>query len=633
MEFAPYPDRGIHKLKKAEEVYDAILLDLNYPDRKISFDEGLDVILPNFLKVTNGESPIIIVTSDHRLQTHQRALDNGARLLLRKSLYREGSSAKEWEDAIRQVVEYQSDKRGNKGKKPAQSQSVVANTQSDGFVTNSPSVEAIKEKLKKVASFPNYIPVLLLGETGVGKEVAASYLHLMKKGKGQYTAINLSALSEETFEAELFGTVKGIYTDATDRNGLLEAAKGGTLLLDEIGEASENIQVKLLRVIDDRSFRKVGGTQSIDLDVQLVFATNKNLEEAVTKGHMRQDFYERIQPVTINIPPLRERKEDIRPLVEFFLKNEKVCPPQTSFYAKSIVDCFPDEVIAYMERYSWPGNVRELRGLLQSMVIEASLNGDMKFGKHHLPKRVFFKAAPGDGEAKGADNANWSLDKRTAYNEMENIEKAIIDAGGRKEDAAQKLGIKNADALRYRVKEKFYLDYPDFFDYFPSVCKAYKLAAGYEKALNIFICYARNDAEVLAELKKHLKSLDGKYPLRVWTDNEIVPGEEWNKKIQKRLETADVFVLLLSPSFLASEYILNVELEKAFERHETGKVTIVPVVSKACNWKSNNQLSSLQALPGNGDAVSKYPDTDAAYVEVVTGIERTIKNIYEDKVD
>ena len=477
---------------------------------------------------------------------------------------------------------------------------------------------------------------MLLGETGVGKEVAAKYLHDAQGGKGEYIAINLSALSENTFETELFGSSEGAFTDAKDRIGLLEAANDGTLLLDEIGEVSKEIQIKLLRVLEDRKFRRVGETRQRTMNVQLIFATNQDMEKAVVNGQIRQDFHERIRPVTINIPPLRERKEDIPPLIEFFLQQPEVCPPiLDDFFQKRVVDCFTEEALNSLLNYKWPGNIRELRGILQQILVSIPPGISMVESKH-LPKRILFEQVRPEEKSDTKRETvsaidNWSMQKQSAYNEMRKIEKALIDAGGRKEDAAQDLGLKNADALRYKIKGKHYLDYPELFSFFPSISKAYKVTPGFNRPLNIFICYARKDAEYLEEMKKQFRSLEGHYPLRVWTDNEIVPGEEWDKKIQKRLDAADVFVLLISAQFLSSEYILNVELEKAFQRHEEGHITIIPVIIKPCHWRANQQLSSLQALPNNGQTVSTADDTDQAYLDVIEGIERSIKSIYEGK--
>lgn len=176
---------------------------------------------------------------------------------------------------------------------------------------------------------------------------------------------------------------------------------------------------------------------------------------------------------------------------------------------------------------------------------------------------------------------------------------------------------------------KFYLECPELFEFFPSVCKAYKLEPGFDRALNIFICYSRQNKDTIKEIRKQLSNLEGSYPLRIWYDNEIAPGEKWDNTIRQRLEISDIFILLICADFLVSQYIIEVELEEAMKKHAERSATIIPIITKPCNWKVNKELSSLQALPENGRAITLHEDRDSAYLEVIEGVERTIKKIYQ----
>lgn len=623
----------------AKETFDAVFLDLSYSKEGINFNQGLNEILPEFVANIKGEYPIIVVTNDNRTSTFQRAFANGASHILKKANY---TSAEEWMRIVKEVVQsFQKDNIATLSKEKISQRNVSTapgSAEKDNFITATPALEEIKKRLKAIASFPDY-PVLLLGESGTGKEVAARYLHQCGGEQRPFQAINLSAIGSDTFSSEVFGSVKGAFTDAVDRVGLLEAASGGVLLLDEIGEINLETQVKLLRVLQEKKFRRVGSNKEIKLDAQLVFATNKNLEEAITNGTFRRDFYERIRAIAVELPPLRERPKDIPNLIRFFIAQIDVRPKGHPLTGKTLEECFERSIIEKLQAYSWPGNIRELRGVIQSLMVDVIFKGIKKIGVEHLPRR-FFQPVSQPKEVQSTNETvqqqvpatpinqnNWTVDKSTAYRELRQVEQALIDAGGRKNDAAEALGMKNDQTLRYKVKKKYYLDFPELFEEFKSICRAYKLAPGFSESLNVFLCYARKDQDVLDGIKKQLRTLDGRYPLRIWYDGEIIPGEQWDNVIRDRLAITDVYLLLLTPSMLASEYVLDVELKKAFKRHKAGQAQIIPIVCKACNWRSQDQLANLQVLPDNATPVYSQ-DRNEALLQVIQGIERTIKRIY-----
>jgi two-component system response regulator GlrR len=211
--------------------------------------------------------------------------------------------------------------------------------------------------------------IVLYGESGTGKELIAQIIHLQsRRSRGPFVALNCGAIPEGLLENELFGHTRGAYTDAREaKMGLFTQADKGTLLLDEIGDTSPALQVKLLRVLQEKEFKPLGGERSVKVDVRVIVASNKNLQEAVARGTFREDLFYRIQVVPIYLPPLRERKEDIPPLVEHFIKH----------YSKELGKEMKGITPAAMQRlmlYPWPGNIRELKNVLERAVILTSHN-------------------------------------------------------------------------------------------------------------------------------------------------------------------------------------------------------------------------------------------------------------------
>ena len=227
----------------------------------------------------------------------------------------------------------------------------------ENVIAESPPMRKICDMIQRVA--PTDSTILVLGESGTGKELVAKAIHAYSsRSKARFVPINCAALPEPLLESELFGHVKGAFTGAVaNKDGLFEVADGGTIFLDEIGSMPLSIQAKLLRVLQDQQIRKVGGTESVGVNVRVVAATNDRLETMIEKGLFREDLYYRISVIPIEIPPLRDRREDIMPLVQFMMRKE--LGPNASLPA---VD--PDVQVAF-ERYPWPGNVRELENAVR----------------------------------------------------------------------------------------------------------------------------------------------------------------------------------------------------------------------------------------------------------------------------
>jgi DNA-binding NtrC family response regulator len=231
-----------------------------------------------------------------------------------------------------------------------------------GIVGQSAAIHQVVVSVAQIA--PTDSTVLITGETGAGKGLVARAVHTLSKRRTQpFMALNVSALNEGTMESELFGHVKGAFTNAVrDKKGIFELAARGTVFLDEIGDVTPPIQVRLLRVLEEREFRRVGGDQVLTTEARFITATNRNLEYAVSEGDFREDLYYRLKVFEIRIPPVRERKEDIPLLVRFFL--ERFCRDN-----EWPVPTVEDDALRVFATYDWPGNVRELRTVTEQMMV------------------------------------------------------------------------------------------------------------------------------------------------------------------------------------------------------------------------------------------------------------------------
>ena len=241
-------------------------------------------------------------------------------------------------------------------------QKIKSGGQTDCMIGKSAELNRVKELIAKAA--PSKANVLITGESGVGKELVAKSIHEQSPRKDKpFVTVHCAALSESLLESELFGYEKGAFTGADSQHkGRFEVADGGTIFLDEIGEINPATQVKLLRVIQEKSFERVGGTQSIGVDVRIVAATNRNLEEEVKNGKFREDLFYRLNVVRIPMPPLRERKDDIPLLLHNFLREFNIENEKN-------ITGFDNRAKAAILKYSWPGNIRELKNCVESAVV------------------------------------------------------------------------------------------------------------------------------------------------------------------------------------------------------------------------------------------------------------------------
>jgi transcriptional regulator with PAS, ATPase and Fis domain len=328
------------------------------------------------------------------------------------------------------------------------------------IVGNSLAMQDVYQLVRLVA--PRNATVLLIGETGAGKEVIARAVHkLSRRADGPYIRVNCGALHENLLESELFGHIKGAFTGAVEnKTGRFEAAHLGTIFLDEINSMSPKLQLKLLRVLQEREFERVGESKTIRVDVRVIAATNASLEELVEQGQFREDLYYRLNVVPIVLPSLRDRTEDIEPLSRFFLRryaetNKVTVPEMTS------------EVITALKRYDWPGNVRELENTIERLIV-LSGNGhlDSKFLNFNRP-RVQLRSAKG-ANSTDVDSLIRTLVKAGVQSPMPQgmklydflvggLERELINqvmklCGNVKITAADRLGI-NRNTLHKKLEE------------------------------------------------------------------------------------------------------------------------------------------------------------------------------------
>jgi two-component system, NtrC family, response regulator AtoC len=307
----------------------------------------------------------------------------------------------------------------------------------ENLIGESRAMHEIFDTIRQVA--PSRATVLLMGESGTGKELIAHAIHnLSNRNKTRFIAFNCAAFAPQLIESELFGHERGAFTGAVERRvGRFEQAAGGTLFLDEIGEIDSNIQVKLLRALDPGLFERVGGNQSIQADVRLIAATNRDLAALVREGKFREDLYYRLAVVQIRVPHLRERKEDIPLLANTFLKE--ICERD----GKAFRPLSPDAMEALL-RYDWPGNVRELKGAIDSGVTLATGN---QITVRDLPLTV--QGASGSLPLREVGNQDFV---NIHDNEVRLIMRALEESGGNRTEAAKKLGISRR-TLHRRLKE------------------------------------------------------------------------------------------------------------------------------------------------------------------------------------
>src|SRR5499433_469567 len=439
-------EAGEPGLKIAQhESPDLVLLDVRMPDLS-----GLEVL--DQLKKNGDARAVIMITADPQLDDVKAALKLGAYDFVGKPL-----DFDELHVTIKNALET------NRLRTEVQSLRGEVHRRAGyhNVVGVSGKMTELMNFVRKVAA-SEATTILIQGESGTGKDLIAKAIHYhSSRAERPFVAINCSAIPETLIEAELFGHEKGAFTDAKQmKKGLFEMADGGTLFLDEIGELSPLLQAKLLRVLEDQVIRRVGGVRDMQVDVRVVAASNRDLEKAVREGHFRQDLYYRLAIIAIFIPPLRERTEDILPLVDFFIDwyNRK--------FKKSVRGISPD-TRRLLLAHNWPGNVRELKNSIERAMI---LEDEPILRPVYLPFAVGHAARGGltafeASSAPAADGGKqlpsgrvlprlYIPEEGTSLEEVERamVELAMRQANNNQTQAARLLNI-SRDALRYKLKK------------------------------------------------------------------------------------------------------------------------------------------------------------------------------------
>ncbi len=402
------------------EDIDVILTDLVMPG-----GDGLSVL--THAKKTRSSAEVILLTGFGTVESAVQAMKLGAFHYIRKPF-----KVADVSNLVDRALELSSVKKENVKLK----NEVLGRHRLDSVVGVSEPMRQILSLVEKVSATDSTI--LVLGESGTGKELIAQAIHYnSKRADRMLVPVNCAAIPAELLESELFGHVKGAYTGAhIARSGRFEAADGGTIFLDEIAEMPPSLQAKLLRVLQEQSFIPVGGTKTVEVDVRVIAATNKDLDKEIAAGRFRQDLYFRLNVIPIRLPALRERPEDVAALADHFLRKWNRKTGRT-------LPGFTPDALDSLKRYAWPGNVRELENLVERLVV---LKRSGRFDLKDLPPAmVDGTPAPSDAPV----TADGRIDFRQATDTYENnlIREALRMAGGNRNRAAAILGLKRTTFL------------------------------------------------------------------------------------------------------------------------------------------------------------------------------------------
>ena len=440
-----YNVKSVPSIEKAKEELsddlDIILLDLVFDENKPDTMQGME-LLP-YIKQKYSELPVIIMTNFASIDKSVIAIKKGAKDFFRKKEL----DWDEWKNRIKNYCrDYRKIKRLEEQARESEKENETA------IIGESEEIIYLRKKIKDLAENSNDVSIFIQGETGTGKNLAVKYFrHHSQRKDNPYQEFSITEKSENLLESELFGHEKGSFTDAKDEKiGLFQAADKGILFLDEIGDYSLQIQAKIMRFLEDKQITPVGSTKPKQLDVQLILATNKNLQQLIKEKKFRDDLYYRINRIKIEIPPLRERGKDIIILTNYFFKHFRK-KEKTNLVEIS------EEVYKILKNYTWPGNIRELQSVIWNACTEARLYDNKILQRKHLKKELLTNR----NTIKKDTVSNYR--KKKVEIELQAIDEALCKTLGQKAKAAKLLGM-TADQMRYRIitfcysteyKEKF----------------------------------------------------------------------------------------------------------------------------------------------------------------------------------
>ena len=404
--------KGIEKLK--EQKFDAVLCDYRLGDKK----DGKDILLE--IKALDPQTIVLIITGYSDIKTAVDVIKLGAYDYITKPLIPD-----EVLNVLSKALNQQatgSTSNDNMGREQTQTSSKTkeqkSSNNSEFLVGTAGATKELYKQIDIVA--PTNFSIILYGESGTGKEVIAKTIHeKSSRSNKPFIAMDCGTLSKELAGSELFGHMKGSFTGAlTDKEGHFELANGGTLFLDEVANLSAEIQASLLRVIQERKFKRVGGTKEMDVDVRIIVASNENLQDAYRKGKFREDLYHRFNEFSINLPPLRQRKNDIPLFAEFFLSK-------TQRELNKNLDGFEEEIMDMFINYSWPGNLREFRNVVRRSVL---LTNEGKISVSTLPWEITNAIIGESSQSRSSENSNAAPAKETKVDLKDTASKAEYEA-------------------------------------------------------------------------------------------------------------------------------------------------------------------------------------------------------------
>ena len=427
--------KSVEDGREAMDAFTCDKYDLVITDLKMPHVDGLQLL--KYLKEKDPETMVIMVTGYASVQSAVEAMKSGAFDYITKPLK---------DDRVKLTVERALSFGRLKEENMVLRDHLEKKYDFGKMIAYSDSMNKVFDKIKKVSSSDS--TVIIYGESGTGKELVARALHFNSdRAARPLVTVNCGAIPEDLLESELFGHEKGAFTGAIrSRVGRFELAQKGSIFLDEIGDMSPSLQVKVLRAIQEKQFERVGGIKTINADVRIIAATHQNLEKAVAKGKFREDLYYRINVIPIHLPALREREADIPILISHFLKRFN------KLKKKKVKDITP-EAMSYMVKYSWPGNVRELQNLMEMLVVMKE-KGSIEV--EDLPDRIFMNARKTEEEVKtGIEIPDGGLNLSSVVNQFERdiLRKALEKSGGVKNRAAKLL---NLNRTTYVEKLKRY---------------------------------------------------------------------------------------------------------------------------------------------------------------------------------